>query len=197
MTSVSHSWLHRELRGRRSRSHGIVLVLALILLVVMTVSSVVAMRAATSSDMVSQNLRAQNLALQAAEIALRYCEGQIINNAAITLLPAMSATIVDEWRTEGNWGASNKVPAGFLGTSVSYDRVPECIVRRLSYEDVYTATQIALTTITPEQRGVSAGNVFIYRITARGFSPDYQRNAAGVSISGAEAWVQSTIRAVL
>lgn len=197
---------HRHnLQSRRSRSSGVVLVLALVLLVVMTVSSVVAMRAATSSDMVSQNLRAQNLALQAAELALRWCEGRVISGAAINTFPANprlneSPVVTDEWRVASNWTDASRVntlPASVLGTTVNYETPPQCIVRIISYNNFYAGTDMSATTVTPEKRGVQPDNIFLYRITARGYSPDFQRNAGGTSISGAEAWVQSTIRTVL
>lgn len=186
--------------GRRSRSGGVVLVLALVLLVVMTVSSVVAMRGATASDMVSQNIRSQNLALQAAEIALRYCERQLMNSGTLNVFSLNNGAVRDEWRTASNWTDTTRVnttPSSFLGSTVTYATAPQCIVRRLSYDEMYGSIDMDQITIRPEDRGVQPGSVFIFRITARGFSPDFQRNSSGKSISGSEAWVQSTIRTIL
>ncbi|WP_165797543.1 pilus assembly PilX family protein [Solimonas fluminis] len=200
MTSTRHIRYHPGFHGRRSRSGGVVLVLALVLLVVMTVSSVVAMRGATASDMVSQNIRSQNLALQAAEIALRYCERQLMNNATLNVFSLNNGAVLDEWRVAGNWTDTTRVnttPSSFLGSTVTYATPPQCIVRRLSYDEMYGSINMDQTTIRPEDRGVPPGNVFIYRITARGFSPEFQRNSSGKSISGSEAWVQSTIRTIL
>lgn len=208
MTPTSSSFRpRRESRPGRQRSQGIVLVVALILLVVITISSVVAMRSAQSNDMVSGNLRAQGLAQQAAEIALRYCEQQLISRLPITVFALNNAAITDEWRTAANWDAAtgrvNTVPAAFLGTAaagnglVNYETPPQCIVRRLTYDEAYSGVDILATTVRTADRGLDQQYVFIWRITARGFSPDFQRNAAGASISGSEAWVQSTIRTVL
>lgn len=194
----------RASRPGRSRSQGVVLVLALLLLVVITISSVVAMRSAQSNETVSNNLRTQGLALQAAEIALRFCERQVITNniAALTLVPdIMAPTITDEWRNPANWTAfATAVPAAFLGVAapgnglVNFETPPQCLVRRMSHENYFSNVNVLATNIRPELKGFNLDSVYIYRITARGFSPDFQRNAAGVSISGSQAWVQSTIR---
>ncbi|MDM4770836.1 hypothetical protein QT386_11560 [Solimonas sp. SE-A11] len=172
----------------------------MVLLVVMTVSSVVAMRGATASDMVSQNIRSQNLALQAAEIALRYCERQLMNSGTLNVFSLNNGAVRDEWRTASNWTDTTRVnttPSSFLGSTVTYATAPQCIVRRLSYDEMYGSIDMDQITIRPEDRGVQPGSVFIFRITARGFSPDFQRNSSGKSISGSEAWVQSTIRTIL
>ena len=189
------------------RSQGIVLVVALILLIVITISSVVAMRSAQSNDMVSGNLRAQTLAQQAAEIALRWCEQQLIDKAAINVFALNDPAITNEWQNAANWlaanGRVNTVPAAFLGVATAanglanYETAPQCIVRRLDHEELYSGVDILATTIRTQDRGLPQEYVFVWRITARGFSPDYQRNAGGQAISGSEAWVQSTIRTVL
>ena len=66
------STLQRPARRRSAvpgRSKGVVLIIALILLAVIGISSALALRMSLFGDIVSQNLRAQNLALQAAELA--------------------------------------------------------------------------------------------------------------------------------
>jgi len=188
----------REPRSQRGRSRGVVLVVALILLVVMTVSSVVAMRGATASDMVSNNIRSQNLALQAAEIALRHCEGLALAGTVVALR-LNNGMILDEWRNTANWGGVGvvTVPAAVLGTAVPYSTAPQCLVRLMSYDEMYGSINMKFTTVRPSDRALDERYIFLYRITARGYSPDFQRNGDGATVSGAEVWVQSTIRTAL
>jgi type IV pilus assembly protein PilX len=65
----------RELNLNRRR--GFVLPVSMIFLIVMTMLAVTAIKKATLDEKVSMNLRAQDLAFQAAEKALRFCEQQL------------------------------------------------------------------------------------------------------------------------
>lgn len=189
-----------EPRSLRSKSGGIVLVVALILLVVMTVSSVVAMRGATSSDVVSNNIRSQNLALQAAELALRHCERVVLSGAMATPLQLNNGAIINEWQTAANWSGATgvvTVPTATLGTTVPYSTAPQCLIRLMSYDEMYGSINMNFTTVRPSDRGLPENNIYMYRITARGFSPDFRRDGSGVPTSGSQAWVQSTLRMVL
>lgn len=56
------------------KQQGFVLVVSLIFLVIMTVLAVTSIQRATLDEKVSGNLRAQNIAFQAAESALRFCQ---------------------------------------------------------------------------------------------------------------------------
>jgi len=198
---------HREARPGRQRSQGIVLVVALILLIVITISSVVAMRSAQSNDMVSGNLRAQALAQQAAEMALRWCEQRVIaDKSTINWFALNDPNVTNEWQNAARWTNAtivNTVPAAVLGTAapgnglVNYETPPQCIIRLLNHDELYANAAIVATTVRTSDRGLPQDFVFVWRITARGFSPDFQRNAAGRSISGSEVWVQSTVRTVL
>lgn len=58
----------------KPKQQGVVLVVALILLVVISLFTVTSIRSAISSESVSNNVRTTELATQAADIALRYCE---------------------------------------------------------------------------------------------------------------------------
>ena len=61
-------------RPRPAAQRGIVLIMALIMLVVISLLTAVSVRNATSSEGVNANVRQTQLAGQAAETALRYCE---------------------------------------------------------------------------------------------------------------------------
>lgn len=67
---------------------GIVLFVALIMLVIISLMAVMIVRNATSSEAVNSNVRQLQLATQAAETALRYCE-----DAAINLINSGTATV--------------------------------------------------------------------------------------------------------
>ena len=188
--------LPRRRHGSRRTSRGVVLVMALILLAVIGVSSALAMRATLFSDMVSKNLRAQNLALQSAELALRHCERQVaLDPGSVVMLSALGLEL--EWQTEARWTASAMtVPVGRLGTDAGYRTAPQCLVRLISVDEFLAAFPPDPTTISAESRGYSSDYVVLHRITARGFSPDFERDASGVAIAGAEVWLQTLVRGV-
>jgi hypothetical protein len=50
--------------------------------------------------------------------------------------------------------------------------------------------------VSADARGYSSDYVVLHRITARGFSPDFERDAGGQPIAGAEVWLQSLVRGV-
>ena len=194
---MNHQASTRALRARHApcratRSKGAVLVIALILVVVIGISSAVAMRTSLFGDVISQNMRAQSLAFQAAETALRYCEERVTSSP-----PAVAMILGgtdDEWRTESNWAAANVVPDEFTGSQITYAQQPQCLVKRMTYRELYEGTTKAPNAVLPDEQ--DADYIFMYRITARGFSPDFRRDGAGLSISGAQASVQSTIRSL-
>ena len=158
------------------RQKGVALMVALVMLVIIGLASVSIMRGALSSDLVANNTRVQALASQAAQIALRYCEDQTTASPPdITILAAAPA---DEWSTFGNWADAAKaftVPDGYMqsaNSTFSYDTMPQCMAQ--------------LTAV---------GNPPLpaYKVTARGFSPDYSADADGNTKSGSVVWLQSTL----
>lgn len=189
-------------RGRRrtaapGRSKGVVLIIALILLAVIGISSALALRMSLFGDIVSQNLRAQNLALQAAELALRYCERQVATDpGSVAMLRGPGAAV--EWQLADNWtpARSVAVPAGVLGTAAGYNTPPQCLVRAFSADEYLPAETPGAGSISSDDRGFSSEFVVLHRITARGFSPDFARDNGGQPISGAEIWLQSVVRGV-
>ncbi len=178
----------------QSTQQGATLIIALVLLVVLAFGSIVAARSAVNSDMIAKNLRSQNLALQAAEMALRWCEQEL--NALPTLV-LNDNTITTEWRTAANWTNSGQtVPEEVIGTTVAYNTPPQCLIRRMSYQEAYGNVELPADAITPESRGINHEYLYFFRITARGYSPDYEVDDGNV-VSGSEVWVQSTVRSIL
>ena len=183
---------------------GVVLIIALIMLVVISLLATLSMRNATSSESISGNVRTTELATQAAEIALRYCEDAVaqMNGWPGTLnplpvIPVFSSTpLWSAKNTSGvltNWdgNTSSVAPAGPVlvipggsinqaGAGVTFKRPPECMVERMQMADTTTTVTVAKT----------------YVITARGFGPDVAEDTDGTRPrpkSGSEVWMQSTI----
>lgn len=181
--------------------NGIVLVVALIMLIVISLLAAVSVRNATSSEGVSANVRQTQLASQAAETALRYCENTVVSWATTgvstvtfgssppgTTAVTFATTYVQDLTTTlasmnpSNWdsNASNKIlvlaPDSVNHSITStFSRPPECMIERLapSTSSTYSTT---------------------FNITARGFGPEVP--AADASRSrpvGAVIWFQSTI----
>ncbi len=195
--------LTRPNRTCKSAQSGIVLILALIMLVVISLLTALAVRNATSSEAVNSNVRQTQLANQAAETALRYCESAVINLVAAGTAtfnfssPPSSTTIaldagyIQDMATgtptsmvAANWDtttAANKIlvlPTDSVnrsGITSTFSRPPECMVDRLS-----------------PSTSVSYSKNFV--ITARGFGPEVA--AADASRSrpvGSEVFMQSSL----
>lgn len=165
-------------RVRRSAaSHdqqGVALLIALVMLVIIGVSSVSIMRGALNSDLIANNTRTQTLAMQAAQIALRYCEDDLLKN--VRLLPMLPLAPANQWETFGNWSDLDKVselPSRYMESAASTfvpSTLPQCMIQQ-----------------------VMVGAKKACQITARGFSPDYSADDDGNTESGSVVWLQSTI----
>lgn len=184
----------RPSQGRRGRAgaRGIVLVLALVMLAAMSLLAVMSSRNAVSTESALGSVRTTNLALQAAEAALRYCEQAVIQfnvgTGTFASLPTIqSYTTTPTWSNLSNWdGVSSTAyvtpidTVNAAGVSVTFQRSPECIVQRMP---VAVGTSTIATNLT-------AG----YIVTARGFGPEVAAaDASRTRPTGSEAWVQSTI----
>ena len=177
----------------RNDEKGISLIIVLIMMVVIGLTAAAAMRNATSSQRATNNARVESLALQYAEAALRYCEGQLqlastarVNSLKDAVIPTSTFT-VSAWEQTISWtgiagsgGASStrtSPPAAQYSTAgVSSNvptRAPECIAELQTLgSPTFTATVV----------------------TARGFSPDYAADATtGQTTRGAVVWLQSIL----
>ena len=200
---------------RRTGKHaqrGVVLIIALVMLVVISLLATLSMRNATSSEGISGNVRTTELATQAAEIALRYCEDAVVQitggGGTLTALPAIQnfsspplwsardgSGALTHWDGAGSsvapTGPVLVIPDGSInqaGAGVTFKRPPECMVERM---------QMATNNTT-----VTTTTTFV--ITARGFGPDVAADTSGVrprpkrgsedsTERGSEVWMQSTI----
>lgn len=175
---------------------GVTLIIVLILMVVIGLTAASAMRGATSSQMITNNVRMDNVAQQYAEAALRYCESQLrlssaaradnsLRNAVIPLVDMTVAGAVGAWENTLSWtagpggggAASTRTALGanqYSSVSSSYApaRAPECVA---------------------ERQRMGATPFVVTVVTARGFSPDYQSDASGNTTHGAVVWLQSLL----
>ena len=185
---------------------GVVLIMALIMLVVISMMAVMSVRNASSSEGVNANVRQTQLANQAAETALRYCEDAVlgliptgVSTATFTSSPPASTTVtfsasyIDDFRTTplsisttfwDSTGSSNPnvilvLPASSvnrLGITSTFSRSPECIVER-------TVPSSATSTYSKS-----------FNITARGFGPEVSAaDSTRSRPTGSEVWMQSSL----
>lgn len=174
-----------------ARQRGAVLAISLIFLGVLSLAAMYAMRGSILGEQVSKNLRANEVAYQAAETALRLCElGSLDstvlavkkNHAPNSLAPS---AMPDTWQARANLFDADKVTvipdsdlaaAGMRNLPVA----PRCIVETYSLPPA------------PGEDPRSVGFMKPHLITAVGFSPDYEAGADnGPPVSGSEVWLQS------
>ncbi|TXT36031.1 MAG: hypothetical protein FD135_4546 [Comamonadaceae bacterium] len=175
------------------RERGVVLVISLVILIVISMLSVSSLRSVSASEITSGNVRKTEMANQAAEFVLRYCEEEVtkFKNGEATAIsindyadPPLWDAIDPKTKALTNWdgaGTSDKinVPDSSMLNQTSlkyatYRRLPECMIEPTEDKSPADAT--------------------VFRITARGFGPevsavDNKRSRP----NGSEAWLQSTI----
>jgi type IV pilus assembly protein PilX len=168
--------------------HGIVLIIALVLLVVIGFSSTFIMRNALVGELITNNLSSNQAANHAAETALRYCENELMNQPSGVPPPVLPAPDVGDpvqWQTAANWSVAGQVitvPDNVLqgASGITYRTKPQCMIERIS---IFVANRK-----DPRRQ-------YGFQITARGFSPDYQAPSnEGTGGAGSEVVLQSTLR---
>lgn len=169
------------------RQHGVVLPVALILLVIVSFAGLYAARNSANHEQFSNNLRTSNVARQAAEIGLRFCESVVIdirdNEGAVHggLSGNISAAEIDDggigtgvWSFLANWAGGS---ANLITAPLDYDsnvkaearltNAPTCIAQLMTRDRVL--------------------------VTARGLSNDAQVDGNGRLEAGSEIWLQSIL----
>src|SRR3954463_11826450 len=90
---------------RTPSERGIVLIIALVMLAIISLLAVMTVRNTTSSEAVNGNVRLQQLATEAAEFALRYCEdatGQLMaGNVTLPAVPSVQDYMSPAYWTRG------------------------------------------------------------------------------------------------
>ena len=180
--------------------HGVVLIISLILLIVISLLAVTSMRNARSSESVAGNVRTTELAIEAAEIALRHCEASVLSlmrGAAYpqTYTPTFTldnilttpTTSTPTWQIMSVWDSNSTATfvlplpvvnqAGMLKT---YQRPPECMVERQPV--LLEGSNVVNTTAS-------------FVITVRGFGPEVApADSTRSRPQGNEVWLQSNIQ---
>lgn len=193
--------MSRSNYGLRSAQQGMALLVSLLLLMVMSVGLAATLRAGGSTELSANSVRTQQLAMQAAEAALRHCERgavEAIRIAAGELTgPATVAPVVNVFGATGSgpgttyraqrmnlWDGAGTAPnvtilqaaqlneAGFTtGGWAQYQRMPECMAQF-----------------------INPANLRQVIVTARGFGPEVDAADANRSRPrGTEVWLQSTL----
>ncbi len=161
---------------------GLVLPMVLIFLVIMMFLGTAAIRNVTLEEKMSGNLRGRNLAFQAAEQALRFCEKTVLQNTATAVgLPINAEGPIttagadkgkNYWEVQTMWDPANKVSMEIpksvgeaaKGAPALAGR-PQCIVES---SDGYIFNSVG-----SHQQQIESGDAKRqFRITSRGFGLD-------------------------
>jgi type IV pilus assembly protein PilX len=194
--------------GRR-KPRGVVLVIALVLLTAISLMAASTLRNAISTEHVSGALRTTETALQAAEIALRYCERLAMASITSATATGPSASAAASaapplWQDLGNWdGASAKhvtLPLDTVNAAGAYGlyrRAPECLAEPL----VVTAEDdVRPPDASPAADSNAAGTPRVFAsvvvVTARGFGTDVPAQPTAGRPQGTEVWLQSQIEQI-
>ncbi|SFP82078.1 type IV pilus assembly protein PilX [Nitrosomonas cryotolerans] len=165
----------------RQKQSGIVFVTGLIFLLILTLLGVSAVKTASIEERMSGNLRDRHLALQAAEMGLRYAEQYIRNNNPAVPPLIVGVTGFDATCTNGLCYYGEGVDAPTVPVWTTYC-TPDCPIsyhvgNTFSVNNVVTYTAPALPAGVPAPtyliegiRKIRPGSViqYYYRITVRG-----------------------------
>ena len=165
-------------QSRRACAQGFSLVMVLILLAGLGLGAAATARLNVLAHKVASGQRMQALAWQAAELALRYCEDQLLlpdasrpaglQEAALPVSTPQAAA----WQDAARWRpALMQSPGGRWPALAEGPPTPGCLV---------------------EKQAVGAGSVYV--VTSRGFGPDWRGDpGSGLTSSGSTAWLQSLL----
>jgi type IV pilus assembly protein PilX len=142
----------------RKLYNGVALPVVLIFLVVMMALGVTAIRNVTLGEKMAGNQRNQQLAFQAAEQALRFCENMVRTNSTWTSVIQPVSTGANNWEVDANWTNTKSVDILSAATATSQGLVapPRCMT-----EDVSKTLALDVTEIVRDK------SIRAFRITAR------------------------------
>lgn len=174
---------------------GVVLAMSLIFLAILSLVALFAMRSSILGEQVSKNIRSNEVARQAAETALRYCENQVRTGAIAQPAPSLDQSgLPADWQTRTNIFDTSKsieVPSTQLVASgmQALPVLPRCFIASATLP-------LAPGEGNDPNAGASSMNSTAVWITAVGFSADYERKGSALTdpaISGGEVWLQSIL----
>ena len=193
----------------KAPQRGISLIIVLILVVVIGLTASSAMRSATSSQRVTNNLRMEGMAQQYAEAALRFCEAQMtipdptpapqpipgrdgrLLDAQIQLVDT-TAGIQPAWLNPVSWTGLAAAPQVLATPHAAATRITLGAGQISSGVSTYTPTTLPQC-IVERQLLPGATPFTVIVVTARGFSTDYQKDANGNTTNGSVVWLQSIL----
>lgn len=160
--------------GRADRARGVALVVAMLMLVAIGLLSAALMRDATGSGRIASGSRLQVQAGHFAQIALRYCEGQVaLAPSARTIVPVAGPPSAPAWTVPANWTGASALAHTLSAADFGGARPPR---------------------VAPQCLAEEAGLPRQFTVTARGFSADFAVDVAtGAAVAGAVVWLQSTV----
>ena len=194
-------------RDLKAPQRGISLIIVLILVVVIGLTASSAMRSATSSQRVTNNLRMEGMAQQYAEAALRFCEAQMAIDDPVTgggvprvgtllnaNIPLADITAVNQpaWLNPVSWTGLAAAPQVAATPHAAATRTTLVAGQISSGVSTYTPT-ILPQCIVERQLLPGATPFTVIVVTARGFSTDYQKDANGNTTNGSVVWLQSIL----
>lgn len=194
-----------------------VLIVSLILLAIISLLAAFSIRNASSSEAVSGNVRTTQLATQAAEIALRYCEDVVVQTFSpspifvVTPPPLPLAYKSPAYWSEKdgsgnlkNWDTSASLGNSFLTvptpqstpavtTATAFTTVPSSVVNGLvTYK---RPPECMIESMQVQNASGTLDNTSTYLVTARGFGPEVAPvDSTRTRPEGSEVWLQSTIQ---
>lgn len=167
---------------------GVVIIITLFLLMILSILASISIKGATSTEQVASQSRQVVLAQQAAEAALRYCEGMVQAFRAgrnPNIQPqAFVAGASPLWQSMSNWDVEN------IATSPGLTEVPLS-----AFADTAGATPVKYFNRPPEciAQYQAAGDTQRVIVTARGFGPEVSAQRTNSAPVGTEVWLQSVI----
>lgn len=166
---------------RWGSQRGFTLVLVLVLLAALAWGTAASLRGSAGSTRISRVQLMQAYANEQAQLALAYCQGQLLlpasardprlSDSAITLSTFHSPA----WTSAALWQTDAWLLAAMVMQLQPGSRPPVCFVERQALPD--------------QPRGLP-----IHLVTARGFSPDYRADpSSGSTLAGAASWLQAVL----
>jgi type IV pilus assembly protein PilX len=204
MKQPTHTQRNPQRRPRSLAQRGVTLIVAMGLLLVVSVIAAVTVKGSANSEIIANNARSQELAWQAAEAALRFCERGVRNQHVVTKLTA-TLTISDYtltianaptglpplWATPATWDATPSVaisvPLFRLDDAAAVAATSGITKESARFQGIYQRSPECIAQYAGS--GTTGGNVIW--VVARGFGPEVQDNAPRPA--GAEVFLQSTL----
>ncbi len=173
-----------------ARQGGFVLVVNLIFLLVMTILAVTAIQRSILDEKISGNLRSQNLALQAAETALRYCQKNLESTGPggnLPLVPGTAQTLngikiigypsnielptsippaPTKWSDLANWSIENTKTID-LNLTMHVAAPAQCMIEEYPMKDLLKAKVYVAYVITARGVGGTANAIVWLQQTVR------------------------------